>query len=371
MISKFKTLVFIFWILFNPVISFGQVPEYYSEIDFTKSSDEIKNQLHELISYNTVFPYTSYITDVWDILGITDKDPNNNDNIILIYSGESKEIGFRDGGSSPYMLEIYKEYDNGKGSRGDSWNREHVYPKSRFNRGNDIDFEYNFDVQKSINDERDIASDVHNLKPVKMRINSSRSNRVFGFKDEGFLGDYGITSTGAYYPGDQFIGDIARIIMYMHLRYENISPASNVGEGLIVKEMPEIFLLWNQLDPPDEFEKNRNEIIYGFQENRNPFIDNPYLATEIWGGPPTIDTWGVFKPYEIDIFPETSSTSIEVIREYYGDDLIKYQIFDMSGKEVSKGKTIQNVDISFLENGNYLLKLFIEDYVVSKNIKKI
>ena len=110
MISKFKTLVFIFWILLNPVISFGQVPEYYSEIDFTKSSDEIKEQLHELISDNIVFPYTSYITDVWDILGITDKDPNNNDNIILIYSGESKEIEFRDGGSSPNMLEIYKKY---------------------------------------------------------------------------------------------------------------------------------------------------------------------------------------------------------------------------------------------------------------------
>ena len=300
------------------------------------------------------------MTDVWDILEMTDQDPNNNDNIILIYSGESKEIGFRDGGSSSYMLEIYKEFDNGKGSRGDSWNREHVYPKSRFNRGNDIDFEYNFDIQESIDDERDIASDVHNLKPVKMRINSSRSNRVFGFKDEGFLGDYGITSTGAYYPGDQFIGDIARIIMYMHLRYKNISPASNVGEGLIVKEMPEIFLLWNQLDPPDEFEKNRNEIIYGFQENRNPFIDHPNLVSFLWGeniGENWNENLGLQNNLtkNLFIFPNPIDGILNFSERLVNE---RIEIFSVNGNKVYEKLINDSNSISLnLNPGFYLLKI--------------
>ena len=357
MISKFKTLVFIFWILLSPVIAFGQVPEYYTNIDFTISSDEIKNQLQELISQDIItYPYTSAMTDTWDIIQLAEQDPNNPENIILIYSGESKEIQFRDGGSSPYMLDFYKKFDNGNGTRSSSWNREHVYPKSLFTL--DLDFD------------DEAYTDIHNLKAVKMRINSSRSNRIFGFKDKDFLGDYGITSTGAYYPGDQFIGDIARIIMYMHLRYENISPASNVGEGLIVKEMPEIFLLWNELDPPDKFEIDRNEIIYSFQGNRNPFVDNPYLATKIWGGPPALDEWGIFIPYEIDIFPTSSIDFIEVSRESY-DEIIEFEIFDMSGKNVSNGNFDQNIDISFLEKGTYILKIIFDNYFITKKILKL
>ena len=42
-------------------------------------------------------------------------------------------------------------------------------------------------------------------------------------------------------------------------------------------------LSWHELDPVDDFEINRNEIIFGFQENRNPFIDHPNLVNFLWG----------------------------------------------------------------------------------------
>ncbi len=42
-------------------------------------------------------------------------------------------------------------------------------------------------------------------------------------------------------------------------------------------------LLWNQSDARDDFEMNRNNYIYTWQVNRNPFIDYPALADYIWG----------------------------------------------------------------------------------------
>ncbi len=55
--------------------------------------------------------------------------------------------------------------------------------------------------------------------------------------------------------------------------------------------MPNIFLEWNEEDPVSEFERTRNNVLQSIQGNRNPFIDNPYLATRIWGGPQAPDTW--------------------------------------------------------------------------------
>ncbi len=42
-------------------------------------------------------------------------------------------------------------------------------------------------------------------------------------------------------------------------------------------------LVWNQTDARDDFEMNRNNYIYTWQVNRNPFIDYPQLADYIWG----------------------------------------------------------------------------------------
>ena len=41
-----------------------------------------------------------------------------------------------------------------------------------------------------------------------------------------------------------------------------------------------MLLQWNQQDPPDAFEKRRNQRIYErWQRNRNPFVDHPEWAT--------------------------------------------------------------------------------------------
>ena len=72
------------------------------------------------------------------------------------------------------------------------------------------------------------------------------------------------------------------MVMYLHIRYgETFSKVGNL----------ELFLEWNAEDPVSAFEIQRNEVISAVQGNRNPFIDNPYLATLIWGGVSAENRW--------------------------------------------------------------------------------
>ena len=72
------------------------------------------------------------------------------------------------------------------------------------------------------------------------------------------------------------------MMMYLNIRYgENFD---SVG-GL------DLFISWNKADPVSDFEAQRNNVIYSAQGNRNPFIDNPYLATLVWGGDPAENKW--------------------------------------------------------------------------------
>jgi hypothetical protein len=125
-------------------------------------------------------------------------------------------------------------------------------------------------------------------------VNADRSNLDF---DNG--GTQHPEATGCYFTGssweprDEVKGDIARILFYMDTRYEgeNGELDLEVVDELNTFPMPEhgklsTLLEWNLMDPPDAFERNRNDVIFSFQQNRNPFIDNPYYAELIWNNAP-------------------------------------------------------------------------------------
>jgi endonuclease I len=70
--------------------------------------------------------------------------------------------------------------------------------------------------------------------------------------------------------------------LYLNIRYgESFDSVGNL----------DLFIAWNIEDPVSEFETQRNTVIYSAQGNRNPFIDNPYLATLIWGGDDAENKW--------------------------------------------------------------------------------
>ena len=99
--------------------SFSQVPVGYYDSAEGLFGDELKNALYVIIKGHTEFPYTASTTDTWDILKESDNDPNNEDNVILFYTG--------------WSVNAAQEYNNGSG-----WTREHVWAKSRGDFGTSL-----------------------------------------------------------------------------------------------------------------------------------------------------------------------------------------------------------------------------------------
>ncbi len=236
--------------LMNLTTTSAQPTGYYNGTE-NKQGEELKAALNDIISNHMEWSYF-YSKEIFKL---SDADPNNPNNIIQIYTGKS--------------------WDNDDyGSGGNQLNREHIWAKSHGN------FE---GIQP-------MDGDVHNLKPVDASVNTDKSNLDY---DNG--GNAHPEATGCFFDGDSWEprdadkGDVARIILYMDTRYQGENGEINLTAVDLVDTYPQPYhgklstlLQWNLQDPPDEFERNRNNVIYSFQHNRNPFIDNPFFAELIW-----------------------------------------------------------------------------------------
>lgn len=254
-----------FFILFFGIgLSTAQVPSGYYSTAEGLTGESLKSALNDIIDDHVKFSYTSSNTDVWDILKETDKDTIDPTKVILIYTG--------------WTVDAEQEYNAGSG-----WTREHVWAKSRGNFGTS----------------QGAGTDVHALRPCDVSVNSARNNRWFGIGEyeyidgDGPTGCYTSTSSWVWEPRDEVKGDIARMMFYMDTRYEgengeldlqlidSIPSDNNTNEP--IHGLFSILRQWHIEDPVDDWERNRNDVIYSYQGNRNPFIDHPEFVEEIWG----------------------------------------------------------------------------------------
>ncbi len=81
-----NTLITIILIAVSNIL-FAQIPAGYYDNAQDLTGEELKTALYHIIKGHTEFDYTDDDTDVWDILSETDKDPNNTENVILLYTG--------------------------------------------------------------------------------------------------------------------------------------------------------------------------------------------------------------------------------------------------------------------------------------------
>ena len=199
-------------------------------------------------------------TEVWDAIKYTDEDPANTANVILIYTGRSQAKTFNSSGNSDP----------------DAWNREHVWPKSH-----------------GFPDEAQWAhTDIHHLRPADASVNSTRGNKDFDWGGTAIGEAPGnLTDADSFEPRAAVKGDIARMMFYMAIRYEgsdatgvpNLELADTTGTtgNLLGKRCA--LITWHRQDPVDATEIRRHSRIVERQGNRNPFVDYPAWAEELFG----------------------------------------------------------------------------------------
>ncbi|MGB7499262.1 MAG: endonuclease, partial [Moheibacter sp.] len=124
-------------------------------------------------------------------------------------------------------------------------------------------------------------------------------------------------------------------------------------------EMPDIFLEWNAEDPPTEVEFVRNTVLEDMQGNRNPFIDNPYLATIIWGGPDAENLWpnmGLEEnvPAKTEVFPNPANSFLKIKSNKQIESVSLYTITGRLLFSEIKLKD-DSVDVSKYPDGTYIL----------------
>ncbi|UWV77974.1 endonuclease [Mycoplasmopsis cynos] len=89
-------------------------------------------------------------------------------------------------------------------------------------------------------------------------------------------------------PIDEFKGDIARAYLYFLITYakDKINYKNSIYTNAfpyIKKEFLNTYLNWNIQDKVDAWDIHRNNVIFQYQGNRNPFIDYPNLSNSLFG----------------------------------------------------------------------------------------
>jgi len=258
------------------------------------------------------------------------------------------------------------------------WIREHVWAKSRGEFGTDAG----------------PGTDVHALRPLDFTTNIKRNNRSFDncinceVVTDKWDNDTGSKRDDINYtfePRDAVKGDVARMLFYMDVRYEGTDGYVNLevtesspplGNNEPILGVLPTLLEWHRNDPVDEWEINRNNIIYNnYQNNRNPFIDHPELAEHLWGtkkGEAWIDTTESsenpieeVQPIVLYPIPASNILNIQGITE-----TVEVKIFDALGRTViSRSITPDKnqVDVSRL-SGRYQVRLTIGEIVISRGL---
>jgi len=236
--------------------------DYYA-VALAADPADLRNEVNTIISSDhTQLSYG----EVWSVLTFSDEDPANSDNIITLYRGDS-----------------LPKFSNGSGAQSsdpDAWNREHVWSKS-----------HGFPNQSQLG-----YTDAHHLRPADASVNSTRSN--YDFEAGGIpVAESPLNSVdsanGTFEPRDEVKGDVARMMFYMDVRYAGASTedtpdlilVDNIGTETGSAEFGKLCTLydWHLIDVVSAAETQRNDVVYEYQGNRNPFIDYPEWVDAIFG----------------------------------------------------------------------------------------
>lgn len=309
---------------------------YYDSLE-GKSGTALRQALQDIIANPAVVHAHNY-GDVTNIIKACDQNPLNPNQVWLLYSEQPRsKLDFQDTG----------------GSNVGKWNREHMYPQSRGGyQGGTSSEPDGIDVWLPTGPDDILTGhgDAHHIRAEDGPVNSSRNNKDYGE----YLGPTG--NVGSWH------GDAARGVFYMAVRYNGLEVVNGNPPNNTVGQLGDLALLlqWNHSDPSDDFEMNRNNYIYTWQVNRNPFIDYPDLADYIWGTHVN-DPWfaalatTTFSDREAVLYPNPA-------RDHFLLSGIKGQgtleIYTLSGSQLLRTSFIGETKVDLnLASGMYLVKI--------------
>jgi endonuclease I len=280
-------------------ICLAQIPVGYYNTAQGLTGNALKIALHNIIDNHTQISYTG----LWNAYKKTDKKSNGK--VWDMYSDIPS-------GTPPYQFTFVTDQCGNYAVEGDCYNREHSWPQSWFNS-----------VTGPV-------SDLFHIYPTDGKVNGQRSNYPYGnvttaswtSLNGGKLGpcsNLGYNQT-VFEPINEYKGDFARTYFYMSTRYysedASWSTSGATNKSVILPWQMNVLLQWNQQDPVSAKEIARNDsIYYKFQNNRNPFIDNPQWADSIWSMDVSVFVKELELQHAFSLFPNPASTSFQIIHK--------------------------------------------------------
>lgn len=291
---------------------------------------------------------------LWTAYGTTDRDNYyDHDNTVLDMYSENPT------GTDPYTFSYNSSQCGSYSVEGDCYNREHIIPQSVFASADPM------------------HNDPHFVTPTDGKVNGLRSDFPHGMVgtassttlngsklgsalNSGYAAGYAGT---VFEPINEFKGDIARMYFYFATRYESTVAGysypmfNGTSTQVFTNTFLEILKHWHQDDPVNQREIDRNNAIYTFQGNRNPYIDHPEWVTTVWGAPLATTSFDALA--SVSVYPNPSNDhKINIQTEVVLDNIqlitVNGQIMQEIKRPVSQNNsyTVEN-----LPQGFYILKL--------------
>src|SRR6218665_1001857 len=321
---------------------------YYASLE-GKSGTALKQAIQDIIANPSIVRAHTY-GDIINMLKTADQNPLNNNQVWLIYTEQPRsKIDYQTGNSIV-----------GK------WNREHIYCQSRGNFGDLYNLPpdgINVSSSTGPNDIGAGLSDAHHLRAVDGQENSSRNNKNYGTEYNGPSAN----------PTSSWKGDVARACFYMAVRYNGLNVVNGAPNENIIGQIGDLttLLAWNQSDPRDDFEMNRNNYIYTWQVNRNPFIDYPQLVNYVFGANYG-QTWFAalansdFDVSKVVVYPNPA-------KDYFTVSGItndgKIELYSALGQKVYEQDFTGEATLNFnLSAGIYMAKITADSKTITKKI---
>lgn len=349
-----------------------QPPGYYANA--TGTGLTLKTQLKTIISTGHVDQGYGSLWSLFTNQAFRDTYYENDNTLIDMYSENPT-------GVDPYNFSTTSQQCGNYSSEGDCYNREHIVPQAFFD---------NVAVNPMKNDPFHVAPSDGKVNGLRDnypygKVNSASTTTANGSKlgsnlNSGYSAGYTAT---VFEPLNEFKGDIARSIFYFVTRYQDDMPSFYNAATVVSKNMFDgtsnnalsptflnILITWHNLDPVSPKELERNNTIYSYQGNRNPYIDHPEYVCQIWSTACAALSNPTLEYTSISVYPNPSNNHKVTIECNVLVDTI--QLINSNGqliKEV-KNPVFNNNSYSLedLPQGFYFLKLSSESQSIVKKL---